>query len=78
MCRIEGSVIEAASSPSSLLSYCMSERGYQTCPTWRADKQLAWENRRMGRTPTFLDIARRENAEADRAREEMEAWQTAT
>ena len=35
-CRIEHSVIEAATSPSTLQSFCLFK--YVECPTWQAEK----------------------------------------
>lgn len=49
-CRVEDSVIDAKLSPTSLLAYCFNDPGYQTCPSWRRDKEHAWEqstNRRL-------------------------------
>lgn len=37
-CRVEHASLTATSAPSSLILYCLSRDGYQTCPTWRAEK----------------------------------------
>jgi hypothetical protein len=46
-CRIERSAILASIDPSSLVKFCLSADGYQTCPTWQAEKQRVWARRAL-------------------------------
>jgi len=38
VCRITANLIASQQNPSTLAKYCFSSEGYQTCPTWRADR----------------------------------------
>jgi hypothetical protein len=40
LCKIEEGVIEARTSPSSLMAYCCSD--YLACPTWKKSKEAEW------------------------------------
>lgn len=44
-CRIEDSIIDLKSSPSTLVRHCLDDPGYQDCSTWRADKEYVWSAR---------------------------------
>lgn len=75
-CRIEQGLITAARDPSSLNAYCQG--AHELCPTWRAARQIEWENADVasliapqGAQRTYdmedlLDIQEREDA-GDRA-----------
>jgi hypothetical protein len=38
-CRITSDVIDSRHDPSTLAAYCFNAEGYQTCPTWRKDRE---------------------------------------
>lgn len=43
-CRVEHSAILAATSPRSLLAFCLGD--YRACPTWQAEKERVWADMR--------------------------------
>jgi hypothetical protein len=38
VCRITANLIASQQNPSTLARYCFNSEGYQTCPTWQADR----------------------------------------
>lgn len=45
VCRITRSLISSRHNPSTLRAYCFNSLGYQTCPTWRADREELWRSK---------------------------------
>jgi hypothetical protein len=67
-CKIEKSTVDAATSPSSLLRFCMGS--YTACPSWRAEQENRWRARPVSeqnyeRRPgnTLVDQAQRGDAD---------------
>jgi hypothetical protein len=42
-CRVELSLINARSSPNTIVNFCCGD--YTQCPTWRLEKERQWANR---------------------------------
>jgi hypothetical protein len=84
VCRVTRNLIDSRRNPSTLKSYCFNSPGYQTCPTWRSDREEFW------RSKTVRDLLNRQGDlmaghPEDRARnqalalateaQEREAWE---
>jgi hypothetical protein len=71
-CRIEDSLVDARTSPSSLAAYCCGEP--TACPTWRKAREADWGERApLGDQIAEAAVARRAQAKRNAARQDRMA-----